>query len=264
MQLIDTHCHLDAAAFDIDRDMVYQQARQAGVVAQIIPAVAAYNWSVISQLTQQYPHLYAAYGLHPCFITHHNLSHINHLANHLDTAVAIGECGLDFYHPDSDHAQQLLYFRAQLRLARNTHLPLIIHARRANDQVLAELRRFAPLCGVVHSFSGSLDQALRIIDQGFLIGVGANITYPRARKLRHVVQQIPLSCLVLESDAPDQAGAYYYQQRNQPAYLPRTLECLAQLREQTITIIAAATTENACKLFQLTLRDTEHGLANES
>ncbi len=169
LPLIDSHCHFDADRFDPDRDAAYMRARAAGVAAQIVPAVSAALWSKVKAVTTAYPGLYPAYGLHPMCLDEHRPEHLIALAKWVEQArpAAIGECGLDYYIPGLDPAQQVVFFTEQLRIARAYDLPVIVHARRAVDHVIKYLRRFPGVHGVVHSFSGSEQQARRLLESGF-------------------------------------------------------------------------------------------------
>ncbi len=251
--LVDSHCHLDAGEFDVDRDAVLARARAAGVRRQLVPAVTAASWPKLRDVCRAGAGLYPAYGLHPMFLSEHTPAHLLDLAHWIERErpLAIGECGLDHYVEDLDPAAQQPYFEGQLRLARDHDLPLIVHARRAVDAVMAAFRRFGPVRGVVHSFSGSPEQARRLWDMGFLIGLGGPLTYERAQRLRTLVATMPLDFLLLETDAPDQPDAGIRGQRNEPARLATVLETVARLRDQDPAQIAAATTANAERLFAL-------------
>lgn len=254
MELVDSHCHLDAAEFDADRAEVVARARAAGVHRQIVPAVTAASWPRLREVCQTTPGLYPAYGLHPLFLAEHEDRHLQELQGWIERErpVAIGECGLDYFVESLDPAAQQRIFDGQLRLARDHALPVIVHARRAVDAVLASLRRFAPLRGVVHSFSGSPDQARRLWDMGFLIGLGGPLTYERAQRLRRLVADMPLECLLLETDAPDQPDAGIRGQRNEPARLRTILATVAALRGEDPAHVASVTSANAARLFALT------------
>ncbi|MFT4197821.1 MAG: TatD family hydrolase [Pseudoxanthomonas sp.] len=251
--LTDSHCHLDAAEFDPDREQVLARARAAGVGRQVIPAVAAAGWPALRELCAGAPGLHPAYGLHPMYLAAHRPAHLDLLREWLrrERAVAVGECGLDFFVEGLDRDAQMACFEAQLRLAREFGLPLIVHARRAVDAVLAAIRRFGPLRGVVHSFSGSPDQARRLWDLGFMIGLGGPLTYPRAQRLRRLAATMPLEFLLLETDAPDQPDAGIRGQRNEPARLTMVCQTVAALRGQVPVEIARATSANAERLFGL-------------
>lgn len=249
--LIDSHTHFDDVSFDGDRDAAYQRARAAGVEAQVLAAVSARLWPKLRAVAARYPGLYPSYGLHPAYLAEHRPEHLDALADWVvrEKPTAIGEIGLDYYLPDLDAGAQAEYFAGQLRLARRHDLPVIIHARHAVDQVIKYLRRFAGVRGVVHSFSGSEAQARRLLDLDFLLGFGGPLTYPRATRLRGLLRYLPLDGFLLETDSPDQPASTHPGQRNEPAFLPEVLACVAELRGADPTEIAAATSANARRLF---------------
>lgn len=251
-RLFDSHVHLDAAEFDADRARVVRAAQAAGVAEMLLPATHAASWPQLHELTTGHAGLYPAYGLHPGYLDRHVDSDLARLADWLrrHPAVAVGECGLDLFAGHAPLEHQLHYFHGQLEIAHQFKLPLVLHARRAFEQVILELRRFGkPLRGVVHSFSGSSEQAHALAQLGFLVGIGGPVTHARARRLRRVVAELPLEWLLLETDAPDQADASHRGQRNEPAYLLEVLHSVAALCGDSIETIAAATTHNARMLF---------------
>ena len=160
--------------------------------------------------------------MHPAYLAEHRPEHLDALADWLirEKPVAIGEIGLDYYLPDLDAGAQADYFAGRLQLARRHDLPVIVHARHAVDQVIKYLRRFSGVRGVVHSFSGSEDQARRLLDLDFLLGFGGPLTYPRATRLRGLIRYLPLDGFMLETDAPDQPASAHSGRRNEPAFLP--------------------------------------------
>ena len=253
VSLVDTHCHLDADEFDPDRDAVVARARDAGVHAQVVPATHAVAWPRLRDVCAAGAGLYPAYGLHPTFLEHHQPPQLRELGDWLERErpVAVGECGLDYWVEGLDRDLQQDFFDGQLELAREHDLPVIVHARRAVDAVIASIRRVGGLRGVVHSFSGSPQQAGQLWDLGFLVGIGGPVTYERARRLRRLVADMPLEHLLLETDAPDQPDANNRGGRNEPALLVRVLDAIAGLRGQDREEIAAATTANARRLFNL-------------
>lgn len=253
MQLVDSHCHLDAAEFDADREAVIARAGAAGVGMQIVPAVTAASWPKLRDVCAADTGLYPAYGLHPMFLHEHRPEHLQQLRDWVEREKprAIGECGLDFFVDNLDPTAQRMYFQGQLEVARDFQLPLIVHARRALDEVILRIRRVGGLSGVVHSFSGSPEQARQLWDLGFMIGLGGPITYTRANRLRGLVTQMPLEFLLLETDAPDQPDAGIRGQRNEPSRLRQILDTVAELRQQPAADIAAQTTANAKRLFNL-------------
>jgi TatD DNase family protein len=253
MQLIDSHCHLDAAAFDHDRAAVIARARAAGVVAQVIPAIAAAGWPKLRTMCAAETGLHPAYGLHPMFLHLHRDADLVQLREWIERErpCAIGECGLDFHVDGLDPQQQRGYFRAQLELAAEYGLPVIVHARRAVEEVIATLKAVGGLRGVVHSYAGSPEQAEQLWKLGFLLGLGGPLTHPRANRLRRLVATMPLQQLLLETDAPDQPDAEIPGQRNEPARLGAILACVAGLRDEPAEAIAAQTSANARRLFAL-------------
>jgi TatD DNase family protein len=253
VQIIDSHCHLDATEFDGDREGALRRAREAGVVAQVLPAVDADSWPVLRNLCQTHADLHPAYGLHPLFLDRHRVEHLDDLRNWLlkERAVAVGECGLDFWVEGLDRAAQMRFFVAQLELARDFDLPVILHARKALDEVTAALRRIGGLRGVVHSFSGSREQAEALWKLGFHVGIGGPVTYPRANRLRGIVAEMPIEWLLLETDSPDQPLHGHQGRRNEPARLVDVLATVAALRGESSAVVADATTANANRLFGL-------------
>ncbi|MGH8085822.1 MAG: TatD family hydrolase [Lysobacter sp.] len=251
--LVDSHCHLDASEFDADRPAVLERARDAGVRRQIVPAITAEAWPKLRDICAADKGLFPAYGLHPMFLADHLERHLRELRDWLqrERPVAVGECGLDHFVDDLDPTEQSVYFDAQLRLAREFDLPVIVHARRAVDAVTAAIRKVGRLRGVVHSFSGSRQQAEQLWERGFLLGLGGPVTYKRASRLRELAATMPLEWLLLETDAPDQPDATIRGERNEPARLTTVLETIAQLRGVAPAEIAAATTANAERLFAL-------------
>jgi len=251
--LVDSHSHLDAPEFDDDRDAVLARARAAGVTRQIVPAVNAAGWPKLRDLCAREPGLMPAYGLHPMYLDDHREADLATLREWIERErpVAVGECGLDFFVEGLDPVRQALFFDGQLRLARDFDLPVVVHARRAVDQVMAAIRRFGPLRGVIHSYPGSLDQAKRLFDLGFLVGIGGPVTYDRANRLRTLAATLPIECLLLETDAPDQPDSDHRAQRNEPARLVRVLDTVAALRGMAPAELAAGTTANAERLFRL-------------
>ncbi|AWH25880.1 TatD family hydrolase [Stenotrophomonas sp. YAU14D1_LEIMI4_1] len=251
--LIDSHCHLDASEFDPDRDAVIARARAAGVQAQVVPAVTAASWPKLRQVCQHAPGLYPAYGLHPMFLAEHRPEHLQQLRDWIERErpCAIGECGLDFFVGDLDMQAQQDYFLGQLQLAREFDLPVIVHARKAVDAVIAAIRRIGGLRGVVHSYSGSPEQAVQLHKQGFLLGLGGPLTHERAQRLHRLVREIPLEQLLLETDAPDQPDAGIRGQRNEPARLAVIARHVAALRGVAVEAVAQATADNARRLFNL-------------
>lgn len=252
--LVDSHCHLDAEEFDHDRSEVLQRARDAGVAQQIVPAVTAASWPKLREVCGQAAGLFPAYGLHPVFLDAHHKADLEALGEWIEREKprAIGECGLDYFLDGLDRERQQHFFDAQLQLARAFNVPVIVHARRAVDAVIASIRRVGGLTGVVHSFSGSPEQAALLHRNGFLLGLGGPVTYDRAQRLHRIARDMPLEQLLLETDGPDQPDAGIRGQRNEPARLPVIAAHIARLRGMEVEALAQATTANAQRLFGLT------------
>ncbi|MDJ0806728.1 MAG: TatD family hydrolase [Gammaproteobacteria bacterium] len=251
--MIDSHCHFDDASFDVDRPQALQRALAAGVTEQIIPAVKAAWWPRIRQLCRDYPGLHPTYGLHPMFLRDHQSADLDNLHAWLERErpVAIGECGLDFFIDNPQHEAQQVYFEGQLALAQEFDLPVIIHARRSVEEVINTVRRYSGVRGVLHSYSGSEQQALRLIDLGFSMSFGGPITYERAKKLRRLIQVLPLQTILLETDAPDQPDSDHRGRRNEPAYLPTILHTISELRDEPTDLIEEQIRNNTRRLFQI-------------
>lgn len=262
--VIDTHCHLDASEFDADRDAVAAQAWLADVKTIVVPAVQYANFNAVLTICRRYPGCVPALGLHPMYIHAHLPEHLALLraAIERDHPVAIGEIGLDFFVPNLEVATQEYYFTEQLKIARDFDLPVLLHSRRANDQVLKQLRRFDIRRGIAHAFSGSRQQAEAFIRQGFKLGFGGAMTYTRASNLRRLAAELPLEAIVLETDAPDMSPAWLHPQRNSPEQLPRIAAVLADLRGITPDMAMHITSNNACTSLSLQLETiSQHGSA---
>lgn len=254
MGLIDSHAHLDVEAFEQDLDVVLERAASVGVTRHVVPAIDAAGWPRLRAVCSRMPaRLFPAYGLHPMFLQGHDETHLDQLRGWLarERPVAVGECGLDHFVEGLDREQQSRFFDEQLRLAREFDLPVIVHSRRAVDAVTAAIRRVGGLRGIAHSFSGSLQQAEALAQQGFLLGLGGPVTYERAKRLREVAARVPLEWLALETDAPDQPDCRHRGERNEPSRLPFVAETIAELRGVTVAEVARATTANVERLLGL-------------
>ncbi|MFC4158309.1 TatD family hydrolase [Chitinimonas lacunae] len=252
--LIDTHCHLDAPEFDPDRDAVVERAQAAGVSIVVVPAINAATFEL--SLSMRRYGCPVALGLHPICTPQHRDEHLTTLRELLERErpIAVGEIGLDFFVPGLDAQRQTDLFAAQLKLARDFDLPVLLHVRKSQDQVLKQLRRFGLRRGIAHAFNGSPQQAEAFISLGFKLGFGGNMSFERARNIRRLAADLPLESLVLETDSPDIPPAWAYHDRNEPAHLARLARVLAELRESEPERIAAATSANACEVLGLTLK----------
>jgi TatD DNase family protein len=249
--LIDSHCHLDVAAFDRDREDVL--ARAAGLTGILVPAIRPSTWAALRAIT--HPLVRIALGVHPQVvpeltadeaITAESLAEVAAAAG----AVAIGETGLDGGTGERERQEQLL--RLHVRAARLASLPLVVHVLRAHDAAPRILReeRAHEVGGVMHSYSGGADLVPIYRDLGFAFSFAGPVTYPNARKPLEAVRAIPDELLLVETDAPDQAPASHRGQRSEPAFLPEIIAAIATARGDDVARIAAVTTANARRVFR--------------
>ncbi|WGL17393.1 TatD family hydrolase [Microbulbifer bruguierae] len=261
MSLIDSHCHFDFEAFASDRGDVWHRCRARGIEKLILPGVSISQWRSLFALVNSEPGWYGAVGVHPWWVKELAIEparlqraiveRVVHERAGNDCCVAVGECGLDAG-IDTPMDEQVAVFKAQLRAAKELHLPVIVHCVRAHSEVIRHLKQTPPeRGGVIHAFSGSREIAEEYRKLGFYLGVGGTITYARASKTRHALASVPLESLLLESDAPDMPHAGRQGERNSPEYLPEVAETLAQLRGISVDKVIAQTEENACSLFNL-------------
>ena len=258
---IDTHCHLDAPEFDADRGAVLARAQSAGVALLVLPAVMAANFDTVRQLSHAHGLAYAL-GIHPLYVGRSADDDLDRLADalarHRDDPrlVAVGEIGLDHFVPGLDLARNERFYLAQLKLARDAGLPVILHVRRSADGLLKGLRRFGVPGGIAHAFNASQAQAEVFVGMGLRLGFGGAMTFDRALQIRRLAATLPATSLVLETDAPDIPPHWLYRTaaqrdagdatgRNEPAELPRIAGTLAALRGWTLDDTAATTTANA-------------------
>lgn len=255
---VDTHCHLDAPEFDQDRDSVVQQAVAAGMVCCVVPAVSARTFPWLRNCCQRFPPCVPAYGIHPMFVNEAQSRDLAVLEQYLREArpVAVGEIGLDgtvVEQPGLDWQTQKSWFAAQLTLAQRFNLPVILHVRKAIDEVCHLLRQIPVKGGIAHAFNGSRQQADQLIKLGFKLGFGGAMTYPGSTRIRKLAAEIPLSAIVLETDAPDIPPVWLNQNglraRNEPGELPAIAQTLADLRKLPLSEIMAITTDNAKNIF---------------
>jgi TatD DNase family protein len=270
MQWIDSHCHLDAFEFSGDLVKVRIEAATQGVAHCVIPAVEVANFEAVRSIAHQFNDSYCL-GIHPLYVpqaSEADLSALDaHLALHRDDPrlVAVGEIGLDYFVPQLTQSplreKQEHFYRAQLKLARKYDLPVMLHVRRSADMLLKHLRDFVavkPWHGIAHAFNGSAVQAQEFLKLGFKLGFGGALTFERALQLRALATNLPLSALVLETDAPDIPPHWLYataeqraqgapQGRNTPGQLPRIAAEVTQLRGISLQELAVATRANTCK-----------------
>jgi TatD DNase family protein len=255
--VIDTLCHLENDAFDADRDSVLLAAAHADVSDMLNAAITAADWEKILHITAASPAVHAALGLHPALIDQHcdeDLARLEQLLTARADVIAIGEIGLDFFDKSLDRDKQMHFFSAQLQLAAKHQLPVILHVRKAHDDVLRLLRAHPVKGGTVHAFNGSLQHGEHYHALGFCLGFGGMLTYAHSNKLRNLARSLPASALVLETDSPDMTGQAHRGARNSPAYLPEVRDSLAALRQESSQEVAAYTTANVRRIFGLPLR----------
>lgn len=255
-QLLDSHCHLDAPQF-VDPAVVLQQAAEAGIKGIVVPAYQAARWQALLDMCINFDQptlrLWPALGIHPLFLASYQPEQLDRLAQHLaqhDHIIAVGEIGLDRYQPSlrelEQWQQQVSLFEAQLALAKQFNLPVILHARRCHSDIVRCIKRIGlSTGGIVHAFSGSIEEAHNYIQLGFKLGFGGALTYDSARRIRALASQLPLSCLVIETDAPDMLPSQCrHMPHNHPANLPLVLDTLATLRQTSAAELAKALWHN--------------------
>jgi TatD DNase family protein len=258
LQIIDSHAHLEYPQFDEDRDAMLERARQAGVatilaiggaagpdhLASAVPFAEAHDW------------IYATAGIHPHEANLATESHFVHLEKltHHPRFLAVGEIGMDYFHDHSPREIQAAVFRRQLDIARAAKKPIVIHCRDAWTDCLAILESdwlSAGLGGILHCFTGTLEEAQKGIELGFLVSFAANITYPKNNALRETAGQLPLDRMLTETDSPYLAPQRVRGKRNEPAYVAEVAQALANVRKSTTEEVAAATAANFCRFFRL-------------
>ncbi|MBZ0299892.1 MAG: TatD family hydrolase [Anaerolineae bacterium] len=259
--MIDTHCHLNFDAYDADRDDVLMRAAQAGVSQVINPGVDLLSSQAAIDLARQYPAVFAAVGVHPnssADFSPEVVGSLKALAK-TDKVVAIGEIGLDYYWDKSPKLAQYAAFEAQLALAAQLELPVIIHNREASEDVMAVLESWATNLpsslkdrpGVLHSFSASQSIAARALAIGFCLGFTGPVTFKNADELRSVALSTPLDRILVETDGPFLTPVPYRGKRNEPAYIPYIVDRVANLKPLSSEDVARCTTDNAVRLFRL-------------
>ena len=248
---IDTHCHLDAAEFAADRDGVVAAAHTAGVDTLVVPAVEVASFPAVRTCVERYSGCVAAYGIHPMYTPRATDDDLQVLREWVERErpVAVGEIGLDHFVPGLDPERQRHFFVAQLKIAREFDLPVLLHVRRAVDDILRELRRYRVCGGIAHAFNGSRQQAEMFIELGFALGFGGAMTWSRATRLRELAATLPLEAIVLETDAPDIPPEFVGRGRNEPAFLPRIAQFLCELRAISADALARTTRQSVARVL---------------
>lgn len=252
-RLVDTHCHLDAGELGaLGVETVVERARRAGVERIVVPAIEPANFDTVRELAARFEGVHFALGIHPLRIDACDDRDLERLDAALADArddpklVAVGEIGLDFFVPGFDAVRQEHFYRAQLELAREHRLPVLLHVRRSQDRLLKYLRQVRVPGGIAHAFNGSRQQAERFIELGFALGFGGAMTWERARNIRRLASGLPLEAIVLETDSPDIPPPWLPTgEPNQPVEVARIALEFARLRGLGIDEIAMATSANA-------------------
>ncbi len=255
---VDTHCHLDAPEFANALPQIIESAAKQGVQAILLPAVKAADCDHVRELASQYgkqiPGLVYTLGIHPLFINQAKEEDIAILKRQIEQSISdprfvgIGEIGLDYFVEGVDPQKQEQFFHAQLDLAEQFQLPVILHVRRSQDVILKALRRRKVPSGIAHAFNGSFQQAEQFFEMGFKLGFGGAATYERALQIRRLLKELPLESIVTETDAPDIPPSWLKAEGasfNEPAFLPRIAKQLASIRGLSDEVFSAATWCNA-------------------
>jgi TatD DNase family protein len=253
--LIDTHAHIDTEAFDDDRDDVIRRARDTGVEALIIPAIEPEHFNRVLEVAGKYENIYCAMGVHP-----HNANEVDDRVLNLieencknEKVVAIGEIGLDYYYDFAPKDVQRKAFTEQLQLAKNHNLPVIVHNRDSDDDLMEIIKneQDGRLKGVLHCFSGDVKMLNQALDLGLLVSFTGNVTFKKST-LGEIIENTPTDKMMLETDSPYLTPVPFRGKRNEPAYVKYVAEKIAEIKNISINEVIEMTTENAKKLFGLT------------
>ena len=255
LPLIDSHCHIDFDVFDSHRHELLERCGALGMLGVLVPGVTRCRWKNLKLVCDQSEMLFPCFGLHPCFMSSHCGDDLDALPQMLEQgAVAVGEIGLDALTGRNNLDQQISLFEAQLKLAQQMKLPVIVHARKTHDLIAKSVRKLRfQQGGIVHAFSGSLQQAQVLVSLGFKLGFGGAATYERAHKLRSIFRALGDEDIVLETDAPDIPPAFAKNQPNSPENLSKITEILAEIRHCSGVELAKSTSCNVMELFSLKL-----------
>lgn len=255
LQLIDSHCHLDYPPLSDEADALIARCAAQGICCIVVPATTAARWPALAEFVRPRAALALALGLHPIYLGEHTSEQVDSLFDWAkrESACAIGEIGLDYYVETLDRDQQQRLFEAQLAVAEQAGLPVILHVRRSHDATIATLkRRKFDQGGIVHAFAGSAEQAREFIKLGFKLGFGGVMTYESATRVRKLAASLPLDSIVLETDAPDMKPANWPDEHNSPLALLGNFHALCNLRGESPEQIAAVTTANSKAVLRLT------------
>lgn len=266
MNLVDTHCHFDVDEFDADRTEVAARALAAGVDTIVIPGYIAERWPRIFSVCASIdaPRLLPAPGLHPCYIAAHtqaDIAELERLISARPDCVAVGEIGLDYFLDELKSpalkAKQQEFFRAQLGVAMRYRKPVILHVRKAHQDVIHILHELKfREGGIVHAYSGGIEEARHYAKMGFRLGIGGPLTYDQSKRLRAVVVDMPLELLVLETDAPDMIPLQHRdplvrRTRNSPEFLSAVAVAMAELKHLPVAEVQAVTRQQSLAVLRL-------------
>jgi len=252
--IIDTHAHYDDEAFDEDRDTLLREMKDAGVTAIVNAAASLKSTASTGRLVEQYPFVYGMAGVHPDEVGELNEETFSWLkkAAQKDKIIAIGEIGLDYYWDKEQHDQQKYWFVRQLQLARELGLPVVVHSREAAQDTLDIVKEYASdlICDI-HCFSYGVEMAREYLNRGHYLGVGGVVTFKNGRKLKEVVEYMPLDRLLLETDCPYLAPVPYRGKRNSSLYLPHVVDAIAQIKGVSPEKVVEVTCDNAKRFYRL-------------
>ena len=252
--IIDTHAHYDDEQFDTDRDELLNSMHDGGIGLIVNAGSTLDSWEKIRELTETYPFVYGAVGIHPDEVgslTEEHMSEMERLLD-LEKIVAVGEIGLDYYWDHESHDIQKKWFIRQLEIARKKGMPVIIHSREAAADTMDIICEYASgMQADIHCYSYSAEMAKEYVKMGYYIGIGGVVTFKNAKKLKAVVQEIPLTSIVLETDCPYLAPKPYRGKRNSSLYLPYVAEKIAELKGVSAGEVVRQTEENSRRLYNL-------------
>lgn len=252
--IIDTHAHYDDRQFDKDRDELLKGMKDAGIGLIVNAGSTLESWKKIQELTEQYSFVYGAVGIHPDetgTLTEEHMTELERLLEH-EKMVAVGEIGLDYYWDNESHDVQKHWFIRQLDIARRKEMPVIIHSREAAADTMEIMKEYAAgMKAVIHCYSYSAEMAAEYVKMGYYIGIGGVVTFKNAKKLRRVVEQIPMTAIVLETDCPYLAPEPYRGKRNSSEYLPYVANKIAEIKGISSEEVVRQTEENSRRLYKL-------------
>jgi TatD DNase family protein len=263
--MIDTHTHLTDTPLYEKLDSVLTRARNAGVTRYVIPGYTLPSWRRAAQIAAEYEGVFFAVGVHPLFMLESAAEDIQAYVNE-DPVIAVGEIGLDYVDAEGDTLSQQALFRCQMQTALDVNLPVILHCRRAHDDLLAICREFPGVSGVLHSCSCSHEQVKPFLDLGYYVGFSGVVTRPRAKKAKKLAEYVPVDRILTETDSPFIGTQQHRPPTTEPAHIPEIVSALARIRKTTCEEIEQVTEKNAATLFDKSLfkRPDIHSAALDS